>query len=263
VFEHNTRAIIVDPKYSRETIEDIVKKAARITFVALPAPTLDDGTVDAGLIYTVFKELQQLKYRGVVVLKSTLPPTIVDDLFNIFTKDKTIDNGKLRYVYSPEFLREAHWEDDVLKPDQIILAGEYNDCAYVRTIYMNHSHLSKHVRYNMCDYKEAALAKYAINAYLASKVVFMNQLHPLYTDICGPSQPETWKYFIDMIVDDSRIGDTHTDVPGNDGKFGYGGSCFPKDVKALIGADKEGRLSVLREVELANTKIRLTGSMDS
>ena len=56
------------------------------------------------------------------------------------------------------------------------------------------------------------------------------------------------------------MGDSHMQVPGNDDRFGYGGNCFPKDVKAFLGIDHEGRLTVLKEAEIANTKIRLTGS---
>jgi UDPglucose 6-dehydrogenase len=60
-----------------------------------------------------------------------------------------------------------------------------------------------------------------------------------------------------------RIGHSHLQVPGSDGKFGYGGTCFPKDVKAFIGYDKNNRLSILKEVEEANTILRLTGDMNS
>jgi len=75
-----------------------------------------------------------------------------------------------------------------------------------------------------------------------------------------PIHPETWKVFTDMIAADMRVGQSHLQVPGPDGQFGYGGTCFPKDVKAFIGYDKNNRLSILREVEQANTVMRLTGA---
>ena len=100
--------------------------------------------------------------------------------------------------------------------------------------------------------------KYAINTYLASKVVFMNQLNQLYRDMHGNTlPPAAWEIFVNCMSSDSRIGESHMLVPGPDSKFGYGGTCFPKDVKAMLGFDKNKRLSVLTEVEEANTKLRL------
>jgi len=260
-FEHNTEAIIIDPKYSDLTIDQLAIFRPRLTFVAINAPTLDDRSVDASVIYDVFQQLADIKYDGLVVLKSTLPSDIVDDLYVKFGKDGTMSkSGFLRYIYSPEFLRETHWEEDAVSPYQIIMAGNFHDCKELENYYRNNSHV-KHARFHLCDYKEAALAKYTLNAYFASKVVFMNQIYQLHKDAYGSENihPESWKAFTDMLTSDLRFGATHHGVPGPDGQFGYGGSCFPKDVKALIGYDKNERLSVLREVELANTKIRLTG----
>lgn len=262
VFQHNAGAIIIDPKYSDTTIKDLEIRQPRLTFVAINAPTLEDGTVDASVIYTVFQQLSDIKYDGLVVLKSTLPPDVVHDLYEKFGNSKTQKKeGPLRYIYSPEFLREKHWEKDALNPHHIIIAGDYFDCRQLEELYKNHSHI-RYARFRHVDYKTASLIKYSINSYLASKVVFMNQLHQLYLDTYGVDtmQPESWKEFTDILSDDIRIGASHMEVPGNDGQYGYGGSCFPKDVKALIEFDKKERLSILREVEISNTKIRLTGS---
>jgi len=258
-FRHNTEAIIIDPKYSETTIQDLEYMMPRLTFVSINAPTLEDRTVDASVIYSIFQQLADIKYDGLVVLKSTLPPDIVHDLYVKFTKYNHLSmHGRLRYVYSPEFLRESHLEEDALSPPQIIMAGNLYDCQQLEEYYRNHSHI-KFFRFHNCTYKEAALVKYAINAYLATKVVFMNQMYNLLVDSTGPVPPDEWKAFTDMLTSDLRIGSSHVGVPGPDGKFGYGGTCFPKDIKALIGYDKNERLSVLREAELANTKIRLTG----
>lgn len=260
-FEHNCEAIIIDPKYSDTTIEELSLFRPGITFVSINAPTLEDRSVDASVIYDIFQQLADIKYDGLVVLKSTLPPDIVDDLYIKFGKSKIFDKkGPLRYVYSPEFLRQDHWQEDALKPPHIIIAGEFHDCKELEEAYRKHSHI-RFARFHLCDYKEAALAKYAINSFLANKVVFMNQLYQLYADMYGktPIHPETWKAFVDIISTDIRIGPSHLDVPGPDGQYGYGGGCFPKDIKAIIGYDKNERLTLLRETEIANTKIRLTG----
>jgi UDPglucose 6-dehydrogenase len=86
----------------------------------------------------------------------------------------------------------------------------------------------------------------------------MNQLNQLYTDVCGSPLPETWNAFTDMLSSDTRIGDSHMQVPGSDGNYGYGGACFPKDMKALAGFDVNGRMTVAKEAEEVNTQLRLT-----
>lgn len=263
-FKHNSDSLIVDPRYSTLTVEQLVEADPKMIFVAINAPTLDDRSVDASAIYTVFSQLAQAKYSGIVVLKSTLPPEIVNDLYIKFGSSPTLNKtGDLRYVYSPEFLREQHWEEDAIHPRMIILAGEYGDCKEVQTYYERHSHI-KHTQYRIVDYKEAALMKYTINAFLANKVVFMNQIYQLYSDIYGKApHPDTWEVFTYILGMDPRMGTSHFGVPGSDGLFGYGGTCFPKDVKAMIGFDVNNRLSVLHESEFANTKIRLTGQQES
>jgi UDPglucose 6-dehydrogenase len=260
-FEHNTEAIIIDPKYSNTVISDLQITNPPIIFVCINAPTLDDRTVDASVIYDIFEQLVSIEYKGLVVLKSTLPPDIVYDLYIKYGKDAImLKCGKLRYIYSPEFLREATWEKDALNPSLMILAGNFNDCHELQGIYKMHSHIS-YIRFHIVDYRVAALAKYTINSFLANKVVFMNQIYQLYSDMYDgmPIQPESWKEFTDILATDLRMGHSHMQVPGINSAFGYGGTCFPKDVKALIGFDKEGRLTILRETELVNTQIRLAG----
>jgi len=264
-FEHNVEAIIIDPAYSTTVISDLQIKPPPLIFVAINAPTLDDRTVDASVIYNIFEQLSLIKYKGLVVLKSTLPPNVVHDLYVKYGLDPILKhngtNGHLRYVYSPEFLRESSWEKDAVDPDMIVMAGNFHDCKELEDIYRKHSHI-KHTRYFILDYKEAALLKYTINSFLASKVVFMNQIYQLYSDMYeSPTHPETWKSFTDVLSGDQRFGFSHLSVPGNGGQFGYGGTCFPKDMKAMIGFDKHGRLSVIREAEVVNTKIRLAGKI--
>lgn len=250
VFEHNAEFFIVDPKYTKLQIKDLVEKT-KLIFVCLPAPTGENNIVDYSLISNVFTELSALEYSGIVVVKSTLPPDAVENL-SIYG---------LRYIYSPEFLREKTWEEDAVNPQLVILAGNFVDCEELEEIYYRHSQIVDKSRpvFKKLDYKEASLAKYAINTFLAAKVTFMNQLYQLYSDTYGKEpMPDDWVYFTEVISLDTRIGNTHMIVPGNDGKFGYGGTCFPKDVKGIIGFDKNERLSLLREVDEANTKLRLS-----
>ena len=263
-FEHNTEAIIIDPKYSKTTIADLSKYDCKLVFVSIFAPTLDDRSVDASVIYSIFQQLADIKYSGLVVLKSTLPPDIVDDLYFKYGSEPALNKvGSLHYIYSPEFIKEETWEQDAIDPKFIIIAGNYKDCEELKTLYKHHSCIPAYCRFFHVDYREASLAKYTINCFLATKVAFMNQIYKLYLDAYGTGKvinPEIWKEFTDVIAADMRVGQSHLQVPGQDGQFGYGGTCFPKDVKAFIGYDKNNRLTILREVEQANTIIRLTGT---
>jgi UDPglucose 6-dehydrogenase len=249
-FKDNSDAIIIDPKYPAHSYSDIYDLKPAITFVAVPAPIRDDGSVDASAIYAVFKQLQEIKYKGIIVVKSTIPPAIARDLFVQFMD--------LEYVYSPEFLRESHWEEDALHPKIIVLGGGSQNCLKVQEYYKKHSGVWDIVQYAFTSYEEAALVKYTLNSYLATKVVFMNQLKALYYDQVPDSKTEEdWERFTKILTSDFRFGASHVSVPGPDGKFGYGGTCFPKDVKAMLGFDKNGHLTVLKEASIVNTKLRL------
>ena len=263
VFEHNCNAFIVDPQKNSNTIEQMCWSfVPKIIFVSLPAPTLEDGSVDISLIRNTLQELVRQQYEGIVVLKSTVPPEKIHELYVEFANDPILNKkGPLRFVYSPEFLREKHYKEDALNPEFILLAGNWQDCQRIKETYINHSHIKGRLDFRMVDYRTASLIKYTINSYLAMKVTFMNQVYQLMGDVYGVTGPHDWSEFVDILSLDSRIGVGHMHVPGPDGQYGYGGSCLPKDVKAFIGSDHNERLTVLREVEQVNTKIRLTGNL--
>ncbi len=249
-FEYNSDAIIIDPKINNQKVADLVDYGPDMVFVSVPAPTLTDGSVDTSLISTILAELASIDYKGVVVLKSTIPPTQILDLCR--------DTYGLRVVYSPEFLRERTWEEDALRPNMIVIGGEAADVHYVKEMYEKHSRI-KYTKFHLTTLIKASMVKYSINTFLAMKVVYFNQLYAMYGDIIGEKLNEyEWDGFIDILISDPRMGESHMQVPGIDDLFGYGGTCFPKDVKAFLGVDKNGRMTVLKEAELANTKIRLS-----
>ena len=104
------------------------------------------------------------------------------------------------------------------------------------------------------------LSKYTINSYLASKVMFFNEVHNLFKK---SGTDENWENFIDAVSSDSRIGRSHMKVPGPDGRYGFGGACFPKDTQALYNysLDEESPLKILKKVIDLNNHIR--GSYES
>ena len=107
----------------------------------------------------------------------------------------------------------------------------------------------------------ASLIKYSINCYLASKVIFFNQLNSIYQKT-GSSTP--WEQIIQAIGADSRIGKSHMQVPGHDKKYGYGGACFPKDTLALIRYSQQIQepFTLLQQVVDINQNIRSDYELD-
>ena len=105
------------------------------------------------------------------------------------------------------------------------------------------------------DTVTASLVKYTLNTFLASKVLFMNEIHKIFTSLNTIS---SWEEFTAILMAEGRIGPSHMQVPGPDGKLGFGGACFPKDLSALINfAEEEGEtLELLKSVRKINNDIR-------
>lgn len=248
VFADSTDSIIIDPAYENaHNISILSDTDVNAVFVAINAPTLPDNSVDASAIYSVFRTLESIGYKGLVILKSTLPPDIVEDLASI--------SSNFSYVYSPEFLRERYWQQDAKNPSMLVFGGPREACRAAFDLYRIYSVLPGGTECRFLDYKTASLTKYAINTFLAMKVVFMNQLSALYADI---NPTGDWSDIRDTLCLDERLGNSHFSVPGPDGLRGYGGSCFPKDIAAAIGFDKNSRMTLLRETVLSNTQLRLS-----
>ena len=257
VFMHNTNSIIIDPKHTNHDVKELVRYNAAVTFISLPAPTMDNGRVDDSLILQYLESLANASYTGIVVVKSTLTPDIVRDLFQVY-------QGHLRLIFSPEFITESSKELDATYPSMIILSGEYMTCVELRTFYEHHSVVDRPgQRVKIADYVDAAMVKYTINTFLALKVAFFNQIHEVFTRENGqPLHQEDWAAFINLVSTDPRIGTSHMNVPGPDLQYGYGGRCFPKDVKAFIEYGS-GKLSILEEADLYNLKRRLGDDSES
>jgi len=245
-FNIDTYQYIVDPNQSDNTISGLVDFDPKLVFVCVPTPPQDSHyDVDVQIVDSVLQDLEKHNYKGVVVVKSTITP----DHLTRFKK-----KYELNLVYNPEFLTEANAFDDFLNPSMQILGGKWKDCENVEKAYVKHSSV-KTVPTFKTDIISASLIKYTINSWLATKVSFFNELHELHSN-SGTKVP--WETFTEMVSQDKRIGKTHMKVPGPDGKFGYGGHCFPKDTKALLYYSKlkKADMSVLRKAIDKNDKIR-------
>ena len=242
-FDKDCEQIIVDPKYTDNTLEDVLD--CKLIFVCVPTPVADDGSCDTTIANEVLAELHRLQYKGVVVIKSTIIPDYLHEF------KKTYD---LKIVYNPEFLTEANANEDFKNPPFQVFGGKWRDCEVVEKAYLRYSSVRIVPTFKV-DLTTASLLKYTINSWLATKVVFFNELKELHE--LGSSMV-SWEQFTDMLSRDERIGNSHMTVPGPDGEKGFGGHCFPKDTEALLNyANKKNiKMSVLRKAVQTNKKIR-------
>lgn len=244
-FDKHVEQIIVDPKLNDNTIEKCVMEKPSLIFICVPTPSARNGDVDVSIAMQVLAELDSFHYEGIVVIKSTIVPSHLE---------RFQDNFDLRIVYNPEFLTEANAYWDFCNPPMQILGGRWEDCEEVEKAYVHHSSV-KVVPTFKTDIKTASLLKYTINSYLATKVIFMNELQNLFQAAGAES---TWEQFTDMLSRDERIGKSHLSVPGPDGYYGFGGHCFPKDTAAILHFAKEleVHLTVLEQAVRTNKLIR-------
>ena len=244
-FNDDVEQFVVDPLHSNNSIEGLVEFDPIITFVCVPTPVSEDGSCDVSIARSVLQELNERQYKGVVVIKSTIVPDYLHEFKKAYA---------LRIVYNPEFLTEANANQDFINPKMQVLGGRWKDCEVVEKAYLRNSKV-KVVPTFKTDLTTASLLKYTINSFLATKVMFFNDLYKLHQ---SSSSMASWEQFIDMLTRDPRMGDSHMQVPGPDGKFGFGGHCFPKDTEAMLkyANDKNIKLNILKKSVETNNKLR-------
>ena len=218
-FDIDCKQTIVDPKYTDDTIEDVLD--CKLVFVCVPTPVSEDGSCDTSIVKDVLIELSMRDYKGVVVVKSTIIP----DYLHEFKKE-----FDLKIVYNPEFLTESNANEDFKNPPFQVFGGKWRDCEVVEKAYLRHSSVRIVPTFKV-DLITASLIKYTINSWLATKVTFFNEIYDLFKNSGAHA---SWDQFTEMVKNDPRIGNSHMQVPGTDGKQGFGGHCFPKDTNALI-----------------------------
>ena len=177
-----------------------------------------------------------------IVIKSTIPPGTTEEWNERFEK--------LNIVFNPEFLTEANAVSDYENQNRIILGGPRPATTRLKRIFTKvfpKAHIIK------TGSRHAEMVKYVTNAFLATKVSFANEMY----QICQALDIDYDKV-IEYAQHDDRLGTSHWAVPGPDGDFGYGGHCFPKDVKALISLANKYSLDpkILTAVDSKNNDVR-------
>ena len=199
---------------------------AQIIFLALPTPPGEDGSADLSYILNVAEELGKIitDYK-VIIDKSTVPVGTAEKVTAAVGKNATVD---FDVVSNPEFLREGFAVDDFLKPDRVVIGTRSAKAKQIlEKLYKPFVRQGNPVIF--MDEKSAELTKYAANAFLATKITFMNEIAN-YCELIGADVDDVRR----GMGTDTRIGNRFL-FPG----IGYGGSCFPKDVQALAKSGKE------------------------
>ena len=209
---------------SCNSLLDLVHKSD-IIFVCVPTPMNDDGSCYLGIVEDVIKQINSMSEmytyitKGkIVVIKSTVLPGTTEKLNK--------ENKNIQIVFNPEFLTEANFVEDFKNQDRIIIGGPRPATTKVRQMFSVAFPETPIVKTGSTT---AEMVKYLTNTFLATKVSFANEMKM----ICDHLDIDYDKV-VEYATYDERLGKSHWSVPGPDGHYGFGGSCFPKDINALI-----------------------------
>ncbi len=189
-------------------------------FLCLPTPMMSTGECDISIIEEELSRLNEFASRSpiTVIIKSTIPPGTTESFNQKFSN--------LSIIFNPEFLTELNFIDDFKNQDRIILGGHKTECKKVKQIY---NKVFPKILVINTSAKNAEMVKYLTNTFLATKVSFANEMK----NICDSLELD-FDEVVKIATLDKRLGMSHWKVPGHDKKLGFGGSCLPKDINAII-----------------------------
>lgn len=206
-----------DPKRSVHSFDDICD--SEFIFLCLPTPMehVEGGKADLSIIHSVCQQIADHRTDGIVIIKSTVP---------IGTTRKLQDQYGLKIIHNPEFLTARNADIDFVTPARTILGGDKKLTNRVACLFAERFPGTNLIE---MDSNESEAVKYIANCFFAVKVMYFNEVF-----LGLKSFDLDWNKVMGGVLTDGRIGISHCDVPGHDGRLGYGGSCFPKDICALI-----------------------------
>lgn len=221
---HPMKIYDIDPKKCSPPNINLSDLAdCRIIFVAVPTPSNPDGSCHLEIVQSVVENIRNLNIRAHIVIRSTVVIGTCDELDCYFM---------------PEFLTEKNWADDFYQCSNWIF-GMRKGNNIVNQDFMNEirmliddAHKEGNIKYNKITFvpnKEAEMIKYYRNTFLAIKVSYSNEIH----EFCNKNNID-YETVRQVATEDRRIGNSHTAVPGPDGRLGFGGTCFPKDTHSLL-----------------------------
>ncbi len=224
---------------------DYAVKCSEVCFIAVGTPQGEDGSADLQYVFEVAKSIaKSMNGYKVIVDKSTVPVGTAQKVTELIKQNTNFD---FDVVSNPEFLKQGNAVDDFLHPDRVIIGSNSDKATKImQEIYSPFFRTGNRVI--VMDVKSAEMTKYAANSFLATKISFMNQI----ANLCEKIGADAEMVRVGVATD-SRIGNKFL-FPG----LGYGGSCFPKDVKALIKTASEFGydMSIIRAADEINKKQR-------
>lgn len=218
VLSYDKNPLLCDPVGTQ--LSDLLQ--CQVIFICVPTPMNEDGSCYTNIVRSVIKELRELSYSGYIICRSTVPIGTCDELGCYFM---------------PEFLTEAKYISDFINTPTWIMGMSSTDnnqegfINIMRSI-INVAFECSVIRSNKITFvsnKEAETIKLFRNCYLATKVSFCNEMNELCT-----KKGIDYNTVAHIACADARIGSSHINVPGPDGKYGFGGTCFPKDMASLL-----------------------------
>jgi len=229
----------IDPLKSTHTLLETLSQD--FIFVCLPTPMKENGDQDISYVENFFSNIGLYNTDAIFILKSTVLPGTTRILTNKF---------KFNIVFSPEFLTERTAKLDILSQARVIFGGEKHLTEKVEQLFKQRF-ANRH--YIHTDSTTAEFIKYMNNTFFATKVSLMNEFYRM-----SKALGADWETAKHGFAADGRVGDSHLHVPGHDGRLGFGGTCFPKDINALItlGKELDTPMNVLEAAWKTNLEVR-------
>ena len=224
------------------TLEQTVNESDYI-FIGVPTPMSDDGAQDLTNIYDAVENVVRVADKSkLICLRSTIVPGT--------TRGVAIKYPKHNFVFFPEFLTERTAKLDFINTARLIFGGHPKDTEKLEELFR---YRFTHTPIYKTTWEAAEMVKYMANCFFAVKISFLNEMYDAAKTIGVP-----YEDLRDMWLADYRIGNSHSDVPGHDGSRGYGGKCFPKDVKALVKWAERNKLpmEMCQAADNVNERVR-------
>ncbi len=243
--EELVKSNVLENRLIFSTDLDSAVKKSQVCFIAVGTPQGEDGSADLQFVFNAAESIaKSMNEYKVIVDKSTVPVGTAEKVASIIKQNSIYP---FDVVSNPEFLKQGNAVDDFLHPDRVIIGSDSTKATQImQDIYAPFFRTGNRVI--VMDVKSAEMTKYAANSFLATKISFMNEI----ANLCEKVGANAEMVRIGMSTD-NRIGNKFL-FPG----LGYGGSCFPKDVKALIktGLENDCEMSIITATDKVNKKQR-------
>lgn len=242
--KYNVKVFDKNPNLSTHTLEDVISQD--FVFICVPTPMKDVMGDDCNLsiIESCFKDIEEIGSNAIFIIKSTIPIGTTSRLQSKYSA--------LNIIHSPEFLTAKFAKEDFLNADRHIIGYTNKKSNGIEALNLFQKAFPS-IPCLIMKSAESESVKYIANCFFATKVSFFNEIHLLIEKI-----GLDWNPIIEGVMGDRRIGHSHYQVPGHDGDKGFGGTCFPKDINALIATFEKNGIDpkVLKSVWSRNLDVR-------